>query len=92
MFRESGEEDLGTAGYTAAPTQLALCLRLALLKVESWLCAATLLIRIEQFGIYIIRAGYALQPSMTQIPQLQSYTIQVWLYETFIVSMSSPSG
>jgi hypothetical protein len=38
------------------------------------------------------RAGYALQPSMTQKPQLQSYTIQVWLYETFIVYVSSSSG
>ena len=38
------------------------------------------------------RAGYALQPSLTRKPQLQSYTIQVWLYETFIVSASSLSG
>ncbi len=38
------------------------------------------------------KAGYALQPSMTRKPQLQSYTIQVWLYETFIVSASSSSG
>ncbi len=38
------------------------------------------------------RAGYALQPSMTRKPRLQSYTIRVWSYETFIVSTSSSSG
>jgi hypothetical protein len=45
VSRESGEEDLGAArlGYqVAAPTQQALCLRLALLKGKSWLRAATL--------------------------------------------------
>ncbi len=42
VSRESGEEDLGAARYTAAATQLVLCLRLALLKGESWLRAATL--------------------------------------------------
>jgi hypothetical protein len=72
MSRESGEEDLGAAGYTAATTQLALCLRLSLLKGESWLRAATL--------------------DDSKKPQLQSYTIQVWLYETFIVFASSSSG
>ncbi len=29
---------------------------------------------------------------MTRKPQLQSYTIRVWSYETFIVSSSSSSG
>jgi hypothetical protein len=42
LSRESGEEDLGPAGYTAPTTQLVLCLRLALLKGESWLRAASL--------------------------------------------------
>ncbi len=38
------------------------------------------------------KAGNALQPLMTRKPQLQSYTIRVWSYETFIVSASSSSG
>ncbi len=38
------------------------------------------------------KAGYALQPSMTRKPQLQSYTIRVWSYETFIVYAQSSSG
>ncbi len=48
-------------------------------RLLSWSCVSELL--------YLkARAGYALQPSMTRKPQLQSYTIQVWLYETFIVT------
>ncbi len=52
----------------------------------SWPCVSDLL--------YLkARAGYApAQPSMTRKPQLQSYTIRVWSYETFIVSLSSSSG
>jgi hypothetical protein len=42
MTRESGEEDLGTRELLRRGTQLVLCLRLALLKGESWLRAATL--------------------------------------------------
>jgi hypothetical protein len=43
MSRESNEEDLDAANYSAAATQLVLCLRLATdLKGESWLHAATL--------------------------------------------------
>ncbi len=39
LSRESGEEDPGALDI---PRQLVLCLRLALLKGESWLRAATL--------------------------------------------------
>jgi hypothetical protein len=54
-------------------------------RLLSWPCVSDLL--------YLkARAGYALQPSMTRKPQLQSYTIRVWSYETFIVSASSSSG
>ncbi len=38
------------------------------------------------------KAGNAPWPSMTRKPQLRSYTIRVWSYETFIVSSSSSSG
>ncbi len=41
--RESGEEDLGARDYSAAATQLVLCLRIALLKGESWLRAEPLM-------------------------------------------------
>ncbi len=54
-------------------------------RLLSWSCVSDLL--------YLkARAGYALQPSITRKPQLHSYRIQVWLYETFIASASSSSG
>ncbi len=54
-------------------------------RLLSWSCVSDLL--------YLkAKAGYVLQPSMTRKPQLQSYTIRVWSYETFIVSASSSSG
>jgi hypothetical protein len=51
-----------------------------------------LVLRLRLATTYKARAGYAMQPSMTRKPQIQSYTIQVWLFETFIVSASSSSG
>ncbi len=67
-------------------------------QVKNNLDARELLRRLlSQFCVFDLhnlkaKAGYALQPSMTQKPQLQSYTIRVWSYETFIVPASSSSG
>ena len=54
-------------------------------RLLSWFCVSDL-------HYLKTKAGYALQPSMTRKPQLQSYTIQVWLYETFLVSASGGRG
>jgi hypothetical protein len=48
--------------------------------------------RVDSAGPVSPTCNRFIRPSMTRKPQLWSYTIRVWSYETFIVSSSSSSG